>query len=693
MSTNEQAQTTPDGGGNVDPRIEDADRSSGGLISARTLTVIIILATLAGAGLLLAATGSKSADYDGLATAPVRRGDLTVSVTQGGTLRAMESLEIESEVEGNNQILELVPEGTTITQEDVENEKVLVRLDASELKDQKTRQEISVANAEASYTQAEENYAIQVNQNKSNINTAELNLKFAGMELERYLGAELAAEVRQQETFDFTTLRPAAWYVVRAALEDPAPAKSVREAPAESTPLVAEEGIEAETSGVSDDLEELLGDAYDSNVRPPDVPMGGVARQTLRDLTAQAQLASQELTRTQNTLNWTIKLEANDYVSEDQLKADELAARRKRVQRDAAVEELRLFIRYSLQKEAEQRFSDLREARAELERVKAKARSEEAQARANLAAKEATYNREKEVLEKLDTMIEKSTIVATRPGVVVYASTSDPRRYRDNPIQEGTSVRQNETILTVPNLSTLAARVNVHETDIARVKPGQPARIKMEAIPDTVVPGQVIKISPMASSEHRWLNPDVMVYETDVGLNETPEGVTIGMSATVEIIVAELKDVLYIPLQAVASIEGQRVCWVRGADGPQIRQIEVGQFTENFAEIKSGLRQGEMVYLAPPAEWREQVTAGRPEPADAQEQPAEDEQQQGEGSEDSSDLSQLRQKMEGMSREERREFIRNLPEEQRDKLMQQFRGRGGPGAGDRPGPDSGRDND
>ncbi len=677
----------------MDPRLEESSRRSAGRVPVGVVTAIVIVVALAAAGLLWAATGAKGPDYEGLAVAQVKRGDLTVSVTEGGTLRALESLEIKSEVEGNNQVLELVPEGTIITEEDVENQKVLVRLDASELMDRKTRQEISVANAQATYTQAQENYQIQINQNQSNINAAELNLKFARMELERYLGAELAAKVKDQDEFDFTSLRPAAWYAVKQALQQPESVKTLEGGAPVPPPPVSAENADAGAAHEPDDLQEMLGEAYASDLQAPEVPMGGVARQTLRDLTAKAQLASQELTRAQNTLTWTRKLWDNDYVSDEQLKEDELAARRSKVQRDAAVEELRLFIRYSLQKEAETRFSDLHEARAELERVKARARSHKAQAEAELAAKEATYNREKEVLDKLNTMIEKSTIVATRPGVVVYASTSDPWRRRDNPIQEGTSVHQNETILTVPNLSTMAARVNVHETDIAKIKPGQPARIKLEAIPDAVVRGEVAKISPMASSEHRWLNPDVMVYETDVSLTDRPEGATIGMSATVEIIVAELQDVLYIPLEAVASLEGRRVCWVRTPEGPQMKQIEVGQFTENFAEIKSGLREGESVYLAPPREWREQVSFERPHTPEPEQGPsadAEDQQEQSEAP--SEEIQQLREEMEGMSREERRNFMQSLSEEQRNKLMQQFRG-GGRRSGGRRGPEAGGNDD
>ncbi|NIR00075.1 MAG: hypothetical protein GTN78_07705, partial [Gemmatimonadales bacterium] len=54
----------------------------------------------------------------------------------------------------------IVPEGTIITNEDVENGKILVRLDSSGLEEQADSREISFRNAEASYVQAKENHDI-----------------------------------------------------------------------------------------------------------------------------------------------------------------------------------------------------------------------------------------------------------------------------------------------------------------------------------------------------------------------------------------------------------------------------------------------------------------------------------------------------------------------------------------------------
>jgi len=146
-------------------------------------------------------------DYRDIPTAKARRGPLTITVTKGGTLQARESLVIKSEVDGSHAILFVVPEGTIITDEDVEEGRVLVELDVTDFAERETNQDISAKEAEAAFTQATENLAIQEKDNESNIAAAELAVKFARMELERYLGVKLAKVVMEnKDSVDFSTL-------------------------------------------------------------------------------------------------------------------------------------------------------------------------------------------------------------------------------------------------------------------------------------------------------------------------------------------------------------------------------------------------------------------------------------------------------------------------------------------------------
>jgi multidrug efflux pump subunit AcrA (membrane-fusion protein) len=662
--------------GTVDPRRERVGERRNG----RALKIIaVVLGLVVAAGIGYGLWGpSNDDDSESGPTAVVKRGNLTVSVTEGGGLFAMESLEMKSEVEGENTIVEIVDEGAEITEQDVEQGKVMVELDSSDLEERESDQEISFYNAESGYTQARENFAIQQKQNESNIAIAKLNVKFARMELERYLGADLAAHVLD-EGFDSVDFGQLAQVEVQRILSE---AESAEEA--------------SVVEGASSPSEGSCG-------------LGGTARQRLRDMAAQVQLAEEELTRAQGEREWSEQLSEKEFISRNELLRDQLEEQRRQVALDAAKEGLRLFKRYTLPKEAEQRYSDHIEQKRDLERVEARARSQLAQTEAALKSTEATYELQKERLDKVRDMLEKCTIRAVEPGRVVYASSSRRHRWRGRDhIREGIDVHQNQLIILIPDLSTLAARVSIHESDVRKLKTGQRAIVSVEALAGRSFEGVVRKISPVATAPDGWLNEAMRIYETDVALVGAREGLTPGMSATAEIVVAELKDALYVPIEAVTRYRGKRVCLVRMRGGHQVRRIETGLSTDKFVEIKDGLDEGQVVFLHPAdllggEAWaREEQPELRRPPASAsagkeheptqeldkqegsgEEAPTEDKQpllEEQPMDEPSSeymtngqvDWQKISQEMEGLSPEEKRkkweEIVAKLPDEQRKQL-------------------------
>jgi HlyD family secretion protein len=484
-------------------------------------------------------------------TTVVKRGDMTVVVTEGGTLEAMERLEVKNETEGSQAtewkraIAEVVDEGTVITEKDVEDGMVLVRFVSDDLEEREAQTQIWVYGLESSYTQARESYDIQKKQHESDVARAELNVRFSRLELERYLGADLAAQV-------------------------------------------LEEGV-------------------DPGALPDDAGLGGVAGQTLRQYGAQVELARAELSKAEEELGWARQLQEDKYITGTELTAAELAFSRRTRELEAAEEELRLFRRYTLPKGARRRESDHAESIRALERTEASGRGRLAQAEAEVKSAKASYELNLERLQKVRKTLENCTIRATKPGPVVYASTGQPWR---DPIQVGTMLWQSQPILLIPDMSTLAARVYVHETDIEKVKLGQPAAVSVEALPGKRFTGKVARVSFVASMAQFWINPELRVYEVDVALDEKQEGLTPGMSATAEIVVATLKDVVQVPVEALADQSGHWVCSVARPEGPELRPIETGYVTENIVEVKQGLAPGEVVYLRPTVEPAEGPAAG-----------------------------------------------------------------------------------
>ncbi len=111
----------------------------------------------------------------------VKRGDFLVSLVEGGTLRAVQELIIRNELEGGTTIVSVVPEGTTVKQGDL-----LVELDSSSLKEKIANQEVSVQNAEGSYSKAKEDLEIQRLTMDASVKDAVLKVEFAISDLEKY---------------------------------------------------------------------------------------------------------------------------------------------------------------------------------------------------------------------------------------------------------------------------------------------------------------------------------------------------------------------------------------------------------------------------------------------------------------------------------------------------------------------------
>lgn len=170
------------------------------LIGAAVLVAAVVLAVI-----WLKAVRAQEDSAATLATYVAQRGPLTISVLESGAIKAKEQEVIRNEVEGRTTIISIVPEGTRVRQGDL-----LVELDASSMDDQRIDQEIKVQNAEAAFINAKESLAIAENQAKSDIELAELTLKFAIQDLKKYeekqyKNLEVAAISKVQEANEVLT--------------------------------------------------------------------------------------------------------------------------------------------------------------------------------------------------------------------------------------------------------------------------------------------------------------------------------------------------------------------------------------------------------------------------------------------------------------------------------------------------------
>jgi len=526
--------------------------------------LVIILVLTITAAVVFGLTFLNGGESDQLvaddSTFPVKRDDLVVIVTEGGSIQAQNTIEIKNEVDERQMtILDIVPEGTFITDEDVNNGKVLVELESSALNDELSQDQMNYDSAEAKYLQSKESYNIKKNQNESKISQAQLNVKFALMDLEKYIGKENAAKI-----------------------------------------------IEDANNGV------ILSDMYlDALIGDPNSLKDCGAGQELQKLQDNIDISRDQLLQAQNQLNGTLKLHKAQYVSDLDLERDQLSVKTKQIQKESNELALELFKRYDFPKQIEKLLSDYVEATRELERTYAEARSTMAQAQADLKSAESNFRSRKERLEQTKLDLENCTIEAPGPGLVVYGSASDDyRRMRGQGIiAPGETVYRYQTLIRLPDLSKMKVDALVHESSIDKVKPGQRAKIVMDAFPDITLNGEVVKVASLPSQDRSWFSPDLKVYPTQINIEGNHGFLKPGMSAKVEILVNHIKDALIVPNHVVSNRLGKKVCYVQTPSGKEEREVKTGEYNDNFVQIVTGLKEGEKVLLSPPKMAQSQASA------------------------------------------------------------------------------------
>jgi HlyD family secretion protein len=175
--------------------------------------------------------------------------------------------------------------------------------------------------------------------------------------------------------------------------------------------------------------------------------------------------------------------------------------------------------------------------------------------KAQLEMTRAQLNQSKAVLVHTKDILSKTTYYSPINGIVSYL-----------PVKVGEYVvlgMQNATgsfLMTLSDMSVVTAEVKVDETDIVNIKSGQEADVAIDAVPGKVFKGKVTEIgsqavlrsSGLATTQTTTSNQEAKDFKVVVTLQSPPDNVRPGLSTTAKIKTAEKKDVVAIPIQALA---------------------------------------------------------------------------------------------------------------------------------------------
>jgi HlyD family secretion protein len=203
--------------------------------------------------------------------------------------------------------------------------------------------------------------------------------------------------------------------------------------------------------------------------------------------------------------------------------------------------------------------------------------------------------------------LERTTIRSPMDGVVTALNVE-----QGETAVMGTMNFQGSVLMVIGDLSEMVAEVEVAESEVVQLAPGQAAAVHLDALAATPLAGRVVEIG--ASGVKKG---DVVKFRVKVGLDTPDARVKPGMTARVEITTDRAAGVIAVPQQAVQRRwldergreverrEGDRsqreVTAVYLREGGKVRRTEVttGVHDELWVEVRSGLSEGDEVVTGP----------------------------------------------------------------------------------------------
>ena len=153
----------------------------------------------------------------------------------------------------------------------------------------------------------------------------------------------------------------------------------------------------------------------------------------------------------------------------------------------------------------------------------------------------------------------------------------------------GELVEPDRELMTISDISTVWVLADVYEKDLAKIKVDTDVNIRVDSYPDRVFVGRLTYIADTIDPQSRTVKVRCVVPNRDGALK-------LDMFAKVSVPTTDSHKTLLVPASAIQQIESQSVVFVRQSPSRfERRFVEVGVSAGDVVEIKSGIRDGEIV--------------------------------------------------------------------------------------------------
>ena len=323
----------------------------------------------------------------------------------------------------------------------------------------------------------------------------------------------------------------------------------------------------------------------------------GTYKQSRDNANTALKMANINLKNAQEELDQTKALFGRGFVTAADVKKSELAVTVAENELAKATTALEVLEKYSHPMEVTRLQSALAQAEQRRNRVVRENRSLLSQREAELEEKRESLAMLKRQQAKLDEQIKNCTIRAPQDGLVIYASSIE--RNQRELVQEGTTVRQSQWLIRLPDVKHMKAVLKIQEAQKPKLDEtrGQRALVKILGVSEPVG-ATLTKVSVLPDNSQRWWNPDLREYPVELTLDRTPPGLKPGIRVeSCEIFIDRIENALAVPLASIYTVGRESYLFVKHGDSVKERKVRLGTANETDVQVTHGLEPGELVLL------------------------------------------------------------------------------------------------
>ncbi len=186
------------------------------------------------------------------------------------------------------------------------------------------------------------------------------------------------------------------------------------------------------------------------------------------------------------------------------------------------------------------------------------------------------------------------SVIASDNGMVIYDRNWDGTKKRIG----STVSAWNPVVATLPDLTVMQSITYVNEVDIQKVSVGQKVSIALDADADKQLTGVVESVANIGEQRP---NSDAKVFEVAIVIHERDSTLRPAMTTSNTIVVADLPEALFVPLEAVHTADSLTFVYVKEGVRTVRREVRLGVLNENEVVVEAGLALEDRVLLSAPA--------------------------------------------------------------------------------------------